>query len=845
MAITVNDDFVTIQSCDSLDASRFNTGTGVNNPNSADTDIFVQGTASWRARVTGASLGGIGDDFATSSSMVGGSHIMIWAKTLDAVSVADGWRIRYATGVDTEANYREISAGGLDTSRNVVKGFFNFCVDPLFPQMNQNGTPPTLANGRSFAILANHTSSSSRDTFFMDEIKHGTGITVIGGASAPRGSPEISSNDNTNGRGTFVDINGVYFLLGSVTIGDVTAATNSTYEDSNKVWVFQNGSFAPDFHKIVFVGGTGTNVATFGTKVGSGITAVGAGGNSFLAAGLVPFHIVALDSNINVNMYGCSILGVSAPYTGPFRAVVADDGGAQTDETFENSNTTANDGTVFPAAKVANDAIYFGAGNQFSTMTLNVGTASTGTYDVIWEYWNGAWVALDEVTDGTNGFTTGGTNNVTFETPLDWTNTTINSQGPFKFVRCRITAVTTAGTAPLTTQSLVSSGCHAHLEHANCDIISNTFTGMDQIHVDNDAIFRKNTIISSVTSIKDGAIDLGDVAPATDTFRDISVQNCNSGVHIKGPGTWTFPNIKFAGNTIDVIQSSKTVTVDSYAETNQDATTSLNGTLWYVGQSFNGAAETISRARFMLSKSASPTGNAVASIYAHSGSFGTTSVATGLALATSEPVDVSTLTGTLVMTDFQFHDEFTMSSATDYVVTLEYTGGDVTNTVNIGTDTSTPGHSGNFITGGDDKLWVAVPGTDAIFEQRTGGIATINITEGGDTPVVNTLYGATIVNNTVAVKITVLDKNNAPIHNARVLLEAASGGPLSVGTDILTGLTDSSGLIQDLGFNFISIQPLQGWVRKSSGAPFYITTNLTGSIVSSGYDVTIIMPFDQ
>lgn len=843
MAITVNDDYTTIENCDTL-GTNFNTGTGVNNPNTADGSIFVEGSASWRARVTGASLGGVGSDFGVSSSLVGGDHIMIWCKTLDAVSVADGWRIRYASGTDTNSNYREISAGGLDTSRNVVKGFFNFCVDPLFPAMNINGTPAILSNARSFAILANHTSSSSRDTFFTDEIKHGTGITVIGGAAAPRGSTEISDADQTAGRGTFVNINGVYFVLGRVTIGDVTAATNSTYEDSNKVWVFQNGSFAPDFHKIVFVGGTGTNSATFGSKVGTGITAVGAGGNSFLAAGLVPFHIMALDSAIDVNMYGCNVLGVSTPYTGPFRACIIDDAGL-TDETFDAGNATVNDVSLLPATQVVNNAVYFGSGNQFSVISLNIGTASSGTYTIIWEYWNGAWVALDEVTDGTNAFTTSGTNEVTFETPYDWTNTTVNSQGPFKYIRARVTAVTTSGTAPLLTQALVSSGCHAHFEHANCDILSTTFTGMDQIHIHNNAIFRKNSIISSVTTIKDGAIDLGNVVPATDTFRDISVQNCNAGIHLRAATTWTFPNIQFAGNTIDVIQSAKATETDSYVESNQNATTSLNDTVHGVMQSVSGDGGTLSRARFYLNKTLTPTGTAVAKLYTHSGSFGTTSIPTGVALATSETVDVSTLTGTLTLTDFEFRDEFITASATNYVLTLEYTAGTAANTVNVGTDTTTPGHAGNSGTANTSFTWSAVAGTDTIFYLMTGGIATINITENGDTPVVNTLYGATIVNNTVPVKITILDSNNVPIHNARVLLEAASGGPLSVGTDILTGLTDSSGLIQDLGFSFVSNQPIQGWVRKSSSAPFYKTTNLTGSIVSTGYDVTLIMPFDQ
>ena len=846
MAITVVDDMTTINSCDTL-TGDFNTGTGVNAPNTADTDINAEGTASWRCRVTGANLGGVGADNGSGVSLAGGQHVFIWARTLDLVSATDGWRIRISSGANTNANYTEISVGDANTSRNLVRGFYNFVGDPLYPPLNVNGTRPTWTNNQSFAILANHTTSSSRDTMFVDEIKVGTGITVTGGAATPRGSAEIASNDETNGRGTFQDINGVYYVMGRITLGDTAAATNSTFEDSNQTWVWQSGAMGGEFNQVMFMGGTGTNRVTFGSKVGTGTAAVGLGGNTFLAAGEVPFSFHAHSANIDTQIYGCTFLGLTQHYHYPPRRTWVEDNSATsfTDETFDAISTATGDVTMLPATQALNDAIYFASGTRFGGVELSVTTAATGTWDLVWEYYNGStWEALDQVNDGTNSFTTTGTNDVIWHTPDGWVKNQISDTTDLYYVRARINSFTSSGTAPVCSTARVHGGCHIHWEHSACDIISNNFNGMEQVHVHNGAIFRRNTIISSTASGLDPALDLGDTPFATDAVRDISVQNCAAGVAIKGAGTWTFRNFKFANNTVDVINSSPATITDSYAETNQNATTSLNNTTHGIGQSVSGDGGTLSRAKFYLSKTGTPTGNAVAKLYAISGTSGTSGIPTGTALATSEVVDVSTLTGTLTLTDFEFRDEVVLTSATDYVLTLEYTGGTAGNTVNVGTDTTSPTHAGNFSTANTSFTWTASSTTDACFYMHTGGICTINVQEGGDTPTVETWHGATIVNNTVSVKVTAVDESGSPIQNARLRLTAAAGGPLTTGTVILEGLTDSSGSIENTGFNFQSNQPVTGVIRKSTSAPFYKSTPVTGTITSAGLDLTALMQFD-
>lgn len=101
-----------------------------------------------------------------------------------------------------------------------------------------------------------------------------------------------------------------------------------------------------------------------------------------------------------------------------------------------------------------------------------------------------------------------------------------------------------------------------------------------------------------------------------------------------------------------------------------------NGTITGQAQSYAQGAKSafITRVFFKLRKNGSPTGNAVAKVYAHSGTFGSSSVPTGGALATSSNVDVSKLTSSYVVTEFTFPTPFEAVASTNYVVSIEFTG---------------------------------------------------------------------------------------------------------------------------------------------------------------------------
>ena len=179
--------------------------------------------------------------------------------------------------------------------------------------------------------------------------------------------------------------------------------------------------------------------------------------------------------------------------------------------------------------------------------------------------------------------------------------------------------------------------------------------------------------------------------------------------------------------------------IDTYHETNRNLLTQLHsGGPTNASQSFTGTGETIEHVAFLLRKINTPTGDVTYSIHAHSGTYGTSSVPTGNALA-SGSFDIESLTGGLVYKYITTPISFTPTEGTKYTVVVSFGGGDVTNNLAVGTDTSSPTHSGNIAE--FDGSWDASSGEDAIFALLTSEAnaitgdstpPTLNITTVGD-----------------------------------------------------------------------------------------------------------------
>lgn len=180
------------------------------------------------------------------------------------------------------------------------------------------------------------------------------------------------------------------------------------------------------------------------------------------------------------------------------------------------------------------------------------------------------------------------------------------------------------------------------------------------------------------------------------------------------------------------------IVFDSYSESNVSSYPRLRSTsrIGY-GQSFTASANgTITNCQFYLKRTGIISGNAYAKIYAHTGTYGTDSKPTGSALATSDAFDVSAVSDSAALHTLSFSgaNQISLTSGTYYVLTLEYGGGDASNSLDWGCDGTSPTHSGNnseklaadstwyYITGPQDFCFY-LNGNEPIV---TGGFMTTN-----------------------------------------------------------------------------------------------------------------------
>lgn len=216
-------------------------------------------------------------------------------------------------------------------------------------------------------------------------------------------------------------------------------------------------------------------------------------------------------------------------------------------------------------------------------------------------------------------------------------------------------------------------------------------------------------------------------------------------------GSDTTPTLEFTGTDanadsiryqIQIATGTGFGTIDTYALANVDGggTIPFNGD--EIGQSFTGDGSVIGSVTVQLNKSIfSASGDIYIKIYAHSGTYGTSSVGTGSYLAISDAVNTSSFsTGNQdVVFPFSGANQITLSNGTHYVLTVDYDG---VNDLLVRRDTSSPSHSGNHAVL-DSGVWTAstaydlgfiVTPTGTVLDKLSGtdsGFA--NTTDGGDT----------------------------------------------------------------------------------------------------------------
>jgi hypothetical protein len=176
-----------------------------------------------------------------------------------------------------------------------------------------------------------------------------------------------------------------------------------------------------------------------------------------------------------------------------------------------------------------------------------------------------------------------------------------------------------------------------------------------------------------------------------------------------------------------------------------------------------------------------------------------------------------------------------VSDGTGHAVNL----GTIAATTSMNWNCNDSGYAGTNGSTGNETILVNV---------ASGQTLTINVGSGYSTPTYyNTGAGTvSVVSGQVTTTITVvITGTTTAIQNARVYLVATGGGPLSDGTVIFNTLTDSNGQVTDIR-SLAADQQVTGWVRKSTGSPYYKTSPISATIDNaSGLSLTIQMIPDE
>lgn len=157
------------------------------------------------------------------------------------------------------------------------------------------------------------------------------------------------------------------------------------------------------------------------------------------------------DAGLRQSIISSDVDGTCEPVSQTLMYAVADDGGAQTTESTEANNDTADDMTLLPAAPAFNDTYYFGFdANTETRFQIDISTAGVGVWVASWEYYNGAfWVVGFGAVDGTSGFTVSGENTISWpDISGQWDTLAVNGITKY-WIRAQLTSFTSITTQPL------------------------------------------------------------------------------------------------------------------------------------------------------------------------------------------------------------------------------------------------------------------------------------------------------------------------------------------------------------------------------------------------------------
>jgi hypothetical protein len=769
---------------------------------------------------------------------------------------------------DSSGNWGEWYVGGYLTVIN--ESWQNIIVRTSLPFQNTSTTSPTMTQIHKVGISVRmHTKPARSDNIFVDVIRYGDGITITGtNAITGDGFSEIADEDEdpTNLYGVFYRLgSGIYALTGKLVFGDSsgTGSIDFTDNSSAKIMMLKNNhanTEAPAPSASIMYGttldgqigfevvgnSTGTTNFQLGTVVGSGDDRRGILGGLLYS---VEDGFVFDSETDSADIDSCELYGVTLEGA----EVVKLSGTAQEAIgcTFINCKDVQPNTAEFLNNTIISPTPHglelTGTNDTSYTNFIASGTSDRKADKVV--VYRASSSTVNQTLDKTKPFNTPGGGFDAFGVSAVAGTTDYCAFGyrnPFGRIEINVAVLQPRVGGALVWEYYNGSSWTA-LDIITDDTNTLSSTGANDANwvVPNDwapaqllnepSMFyvrlRITTVMTTPPQIQEGKIKDAIEYHLRPTATTVTADNLSFFGHPSDYPQWHVENDQNA------------TTVDSYPESNQDSSLSLSTTVSRVAQTFVATAGELSNARFYLKKTNSPTGYATAKLYATSGG-----APTGDPLAVSESTfDVTRLdTTNYQLVQFEFDCEYTLVASTTYAIALEYTATS-TNTVDVGTDNSTPGHSGTGYT--YNGSWSSST-HDVCFYVSRDGIVTITALGGNPSTDVSTGSppGATCINNQVDITVHAIDATSlADVQNARVYIFADTGGDLVAGTAILdpeSQLTDVNGEVSDT-FIYTSDQPVLGWVRRGTNPTRYKQAPISGTITADGFSWTAALVRDE
>jgi len=310
MAVTVTSNLTNVSGAESTSDGGTWAVTGSATGLAADGDIFRAGSNSLNAKLD---AGGGGDatggmELTISSTDFSNNVFYFWAQTTSTLFSTGGIRFRLGDGTDFSTWY-------VADSSTYPGGFQRYVVDVNeTPDEDNGGNPVNIAAVTLIRVEFRVTLDimGNIKTIWVDQIDRqpsGTShaINVAGGLTGDRGTwQEINDNATQDPLGIVRKIGGVFQVNGPIEFG-TTTSSDSFFEDTDEVVVFQNQVVPNAFYDLQFVGGSGNNVFIMGAVTGSGDSAIGSNGIIITSAGPT-WGLTAAETDIDeFKLYGCTL----------------------------------------------------------------------------------------------------------------------------------------------------------------------------------------------------------------------------------------------------------------------------------------------------------------------------------------------------------------------------------------------------------------------------------------------------------------------------------------------------------------------------------------------------------